>query len=946
MSVKKESIELLPYQNPALPIETRVNDIILRLTIEEKIRFIPTSQAAVERLGIKAYSVGGEAAHGWVSREGDPATVFPQPIGLACTWNPDLMEEIGSVIGNEARIYHKKKNTGLTLWAPTVDMERDPRWGRTEEAYGEDPYLTSKMAGSLVEGMQGKDPLYLKMATALKHFFANNNEQGRCYSSVSIDLRNMKEYYWNAFKSIVKYSKACCLMTAYNEINGTPAILNKDVKNVVKGEWGLPGFVVSDGGDFSQTVTMHHYYTNHADSIADTIKSGVDCIPDEPELIISALEEALERNLLLEEDIDNALRNIFRIRFRLGEFDPDGLNPYTKIDESALCSEKHSKLALRAAQESIVLLKNQNQFLPLNKGSLSKVAVIGPLADILYRDWYTGVLPYEVTPLQGIKNKLKEGKVLFEEGIDQIIIKSAVNGKYVHPDETGKLLADGEQYQDDYVYDFTDWGWGSYTLKSHATDKYVTTGEDLTASADQVYGWFVRELYNFQPERDGSYRIKTWDKKNMICENGEKPYLGYKKRDSLDNSGKFLINTVKNGIEQAVKAAKESEVAVVVVGNHPLINGKEEIDREDITLAPAQEELVKAVYKANPNTVLVVISSYPMAVNWADENIPAIIYLSHAGQETGNALADVLFGDYNPAGHLSMTWYRSIDQLPDIMDYDIIKGKRTYMYFDQEPLYPFGHGLTYTTFKYSNLRLDIKNLELDSSVKIDVDVKNIGFVNSDEVVQLYVHAENSRVNKPLKELKGFKKINLDPDERKVVSFVLSAEDLAFWDVTRNKFCVEQGLYKLMIGSSSYDIRLTETIEVNGEIIPARDLSKLTEAQNYDDYHGIFLDEGFEGSTCICFRDCENWVSYRDVQFDEGIDWFEALVQSESTAGTIEIRLDQPDGRLLGICSVNNGQQWSTYRTRVDKVEGQHHVFLKATGQIKLVTFCFLKSSGV
>lgn len=950
MTARKESIDILPFRNPELPLEERIDDLISRLTLAEKISLIPTRQPAIERLGIKACSVGREAARGWVSREDDPATVFPQPIGLSCTWNKELMNKIGTVIGDEARIYHRKKDTGLFLWAPTVDMVRDPRWGRTEEAYGEDPCLTGKMASELVKGMQGTDPFYLKTAATLKHFYANNNEEGRCYTSVSIDPRNMREYYWQAFRPVIEDGKASCIMTAYNEINEVPAILNKDVKNVVKGEWGLPGFVVGDGSDFSQTVTMHHYYDNHAESIADILKSGVDCIPDDTELIKEALKEALERELLTEEDLDQALRNIFRIRFRLGEFDPEDLNPYSSIDESVLCCEEHSKLALEAARESIVLLKNDNNMLPLRKGSIEKVAVIGPLGDIIYRDWYTGVLPYEVTPLQGIKNKLPDKEIIYKDGSDWITLKALANDRYIRPAGEGKtLIADGEEADEDYLYKFTDWGWGSNTLLSRATGKYVTTsGEGLTASADEVYGWFVRELYDFQIERDGSYRIKTWDKRPVSCNIEGKSELSISDKDSLDNSGKFAVNTVKNGIDEAVKAAREADVAIVFLGNHPLINGREEIDRQDIILPPAQEKLLKAVYKANPNTVLVLISSYPVAINWADENIPAILYLAHGGQETGNAIADVLFGDFSPAGRLSMTWYRSIEQLPDIMDYDIIKGKRTYMYFDGDPLYPFGYGLSYTRFKYSNLKINKKRFNPEDKLVISLQVKNIGHVVSNEVVQLYISALNSRVKRPLKELKDFKKIKLAPGEVKELNFTISLAELAFWDVTRDKYCLEKGFYKVMLGSSSADIRLSEIIEINGEVIPPRDPGILTEAWNYDDYQGIALGEVKkreykEGGTCVKFMAEDSWIAFHDVDFNEGFNKLEVLATSNLAEGIIELRLDSPEGYCFGKCKVlpKKKGEWQTSTCNIENISGRHDLYIKSNNNLKMRHFRFL-----
>lgn len=933
-----------PFRDPSLPLETRVNDLLSRLTLEEKIGLIPTRQAAVERLGIKEYWVGGEAAHGLVARDG-AATVFPQPIGLACTWDCDLLHEIGSVIGDEARAYYRKRQGrgGLTLWAPTVDMERDPRWGRTEEAYGEDPCLTGRLTTALVRGMQGDHPFYLKMAATLKHFFANNNEVDRLRDSVTVDPRNMREYYWNAFKPAIVDGKACCIMTAYNSINGRPCILNPDVQKVVKEEWGLQGFVVGDGGDFSQTVTHHHYYDNHAISIAETLKSGVDCIPDNPELIQNALREALAQGLLTENDIDRALRDIFRIRFRLGQFDPEHLNPYSGIPESVICAPEHSALARKAARESIVLLKNENRMLPLDKNKLKKIAVIGPLGDVVYRDWYTGTAPYQVTILQGLKNALPDKEIVFKDGRDQITLASLASGKYVAPGgENHALVANKDRAGSEEVFDLCDWGWGRYTLQSRKNGKFVTTGDALYASADEVWGWFVRELYDLVPDGEGHFILKTWDGKTVTAGAGGSEPLKAMEGDAVTGAEKFRLETIARGLEEAVEAARQADVAIVCLGNHPLINGKEEIDRPDICLPKSQEKLLQAVYEANPNTVLVLVSSYPVALNWAQDHIPAILFSSHGGQELGNAVADVLLGDYNPAGRLNMTWYRSVKQLPDMRDYDIIRGKRTYMYFDGDPLYPFGYGLSYTGFSYGNLKLSSRSLSEDGQVTVSFDVTNTGKIAGDEVVQLYVRAQKSRVPRPKKELKGFTRIHLKPGETKNVSFTLSGEQLAFWDVTREKFCVESGTYEIMIGASSADIRLTGILEVSGEVIPPRNLKKPTRAENYDDCRGIFLDESYEDRVCVRNLEEKAWIAFWDAEF-KGVSRFEARTAGGKGGGTIEIRLGSPTGPLAGVCrfpDTGGPQSWTTQTCSIQGPEGRLDVYLVLSGQVGLGRFRF------
>lgn len=937
-------MEKYPFQNPDLPLEDRIEDLISRLTLEEKISLLPTEQAAIERLGIPEYSVGGEAAHGvaWVGE----ATVFPQPIGLACTWDKILLHRIGDVIGTEARAYYKKLGSkgGLTLWAPTVDMARDPRWGRTEEAYGEDPCLAGELTSYLIKGMQGDHPFYLKMGATLKHFFANNNEYERGTFSASIDPRNMNEYYFNAFKPSIVNVGTRCIMTAYNAVNGTPCIVMPILNDIVKDEWGLPGFIVTDAADFSQTVTMHKYYSSHYETAAAALKNGVDCITDEPELVMESVREAISKGLLEETDIDNALRNIFRVRFQLGQFDPPSRNPYTSISETDLCLPEHRLLSKEAANKSVVLLKNENGILPIDKNTIDSVAVIGPLGDVVYTDWYSGTLPYKITPFEGIDRKMGNKNVTFAEGCDCIALKAVDNGKYisVRGNNDNVLRAEGNVIDKNELFDITDWGWGNFTLKSHANDKFVNGGEILTASKEEVRSWFIEEAFNIIPKED-EYILKMWDGKYVAICDEDYTLCGV---ESDEDASRFELELLTDGMDEAVSIARDADLSIVFVGNNPYINGKENYDRPDIILPPAQENLLEAVYEVNPNTIMVVVGSYPFAINWADENIPAILYTSHAGQEIGSALADIIFGDYSPAGRLNMTWYKSVEQIPPITDYDIIKGKRTYMYFDDEPLYSFGYGLTYTDFSYENLKITPKTVKSDEEVEIAFYVKNIGNRDSDEVVQLYITACDSRVKRPIKELKRFERIHLRAGEIKMVKFTLQAEELAFWDVTREKFCVETGKYDILIGASSEDIRLKETIEVVGETIPSRDLTQLTKAKNYDDYSfgHIILDEGEEWETCVVARDDRAWIAFKDVEFSSEVSKFEARVLNIEHDGLLQIVLDNLDGDVMGECKVPcNGEQatWRTISCDLDKnISGIHDIFIKLNAAFNLMWFRF------
>ncbi|WP_339295395.1 glycoside hydrolase family 3 C-terminal domain-containing protein [Paenibacillus sp. FSL W7-1279] len=928
-----------PFQNPDLPLEERVNDLVSRFTLDEKIELMCQYQAEIPRLGVQKYKHGTEGAHGvaWLGE----ATVFPQNTGLACTWNPELMREIGSVIAEEARVYYQRDRAinGLTIWAPTVDLERDPRWGRTEEAYGEDPHLTGKLATELVKGMQGDHPFYYKTVATLKHFYGNNNEVDRGSASVSIDPRNKREYYLKAFEAPFREGKAGSMMTAYNGINGTPCNLNHEVNDIVKQEWGMDGFVVGDAGDVLGTVMDHHYVSSYAEAVAGSVKAGIDSITDDQDISFRALRDALEQGLLEEQDLDHAIRNSFRVRFRLGEFDPEERNPYSHVPESKLCASEHAELSLRAARESIVLLKNDG-LLPLQRDQLKSAAVIGPLANEAFTDWYSGTPPYRITPLQGVQEKMQDRSVHFHTGLDQVRLRSAVSGQYValSSEENGRLLANTAESTNAAVFERNDWGWGSVTLRLASSGKFVTETETgLHATADEARGWFVKEAFSFEALPDGSFMMKNWEGKPILLDEHGRLVVG----GTEDTGTPFVIETVQDGIAEAVAAAASAETALVFVGNSPFINGKETIDRPDITLPLAQQALIQAVYEANPNTVVVIVGGYPFAVNWEQEHVPSILFTSHAGQELGHAVADVLYGDYNPGGRLNMTWYKSTEQLPDLMDYDIIKGKRTYQYFDGDVLYPFGHGLSYSRFHYSGLSLSQPKITAEGSVTVTVTVRNEGQLAGDEVVQLYVKADSSRVIRPLKTLKGFRRIHLAPGTSETVSFELKAEDLAFWDVTRDRYCVEKGSYTIMAGPSSSQLPVTAALQVEGETIPPRTLREPVRAVNYDDYQGIFLDECREGGESIRLTGETGWIAFHDVDLGNASVTFQARVSGHIKGGEIVITTGSPDGPAAGSCKVlptGGRQAWTTVQSELTGLTGRSDVFLIMQGEVQISWF--------
>jgi beta-glucosidase len=954
----------LPFRDPDLPLETRVDDLVSRLTLEEKIDLMCQYQAGVPRLGIAPYKHGTEAAHGvaWLGE----ATVFPQPVGLGCTWDRTLLERIGEAIGTEARGFYRRNPElhGLTLWAPTVDMARDPRWGRTEEAYGEDPFLTGKLASALIRGIQGRHPFYVRAVATLKHFLANNNETGRTERSVTVTPRDLREYYLRPFEICFREGGALSMMTAYNGVNGLPCNLHHLVRETVKGEWGMDGFVVSDAWDVSGTVRDHRHFASYAEAVAASVKAGIDSLTDDAELMKSSIREALDAGLLEERDLDAALRNTFRVRIRLGEFDPGERNPYASINESAILRPEHAELAREAARKAVVLLKNEGGLLPLSAEKLGKVAVIGPLADVVYRDWYSGTLPYAVTPLDGIRDKM-DGRVLHADGDDRIRLHSPDAGAHVRAEgEDGRLAARATSGEAD-VFRVTEWGQEECTLFDETAGKFVTTDDRLvTASADDVWGWFTKEVFRMgkADAPGGAVTLATWKGDPVTL--GESGTLGAGDGNgasvanavnaagagefaaaSASPAARFLPETVRDGLEEAVRAAREADVAIVFVGNHPLIGGKETMDRDGIALPERQERLIRAVHAANPNTVVVIVGSYPYAVEWAAERVPAIVYTAHGGQEAGNAIADVLFGGFNPAGRLNMTWYRNGDELPDIMDYDIIKGGRTYRYYGGKPLFAFGHGLSYSEFRYGGLSISGGPIGIGRTIAVAFDVTNVSGRAGEEVPQLYVRFDRSRFIRPLKQLAGFERIRLLPGETRRVRFELSADELLVWDVTRNRWCLEAGDCLIMIGASSDDIRLSGLVPVEGETIPPRDLSQETMADQFDDYDSIAIVPSGEGGQAVVPAADGNrgrgWIRFDGILPVRPPARIEMRVRS-ARGGSVTVRSGGPDGPAIAICAVDGSPdgEWRSVACGVTGSAGRS-VCIVLTGDVALGRFRFV-----
>lgn len=932
-----------PFRDPRLPVTERVDDLLGRLTPDEKVSLLHQYEPAIPRLGIQAFRTGAEALHGvaWLGK----TTVFPQAVGLASTWDPALIEQVGSAVGDEARGFQQERpdGWGLNLWAPVVNLLRDPRWGRNEEGYSEDPYLTGSISTAYGDGLTGGDPDHLKTAPTLKHYLANNNEVHRATTSSDLRPRVQHEYDEAAFKPAIAADAATGVMSSYNLVNGRPDTVNPDLNDVVR-SWSSRDLLnVTDAFAPGNLLPgTQNYYPTLAEGDAAALKAGIDSFTDnsaDSAPTTTAINSALSTGLLKESDVDTAVSHILAIRVRLGEFDPNG-GKYGSIDTSVINNPAHQKLAREAATEAAVLLKNDNS-LPL-KPTSKNVAVVGPLADTLYTDWYSGTLPYAVTPKQGIETKLG-ASVASSEGADRIALKDTATGKYVTAgtSDAGAALKESTDTGTASQFDMFDWGSGIVTLRSAANGKYVGYNwSNFVNDQVQPNGWFVQQQFKLEQQDDGSYLLRYagyetgeswWSNPVYLGPAGDDGTLGLVAKEQAAHYAK---DVVRSGVDEAVAAVKGKDTAVVVVGSMPSINGREDHDRTDMGLAPSQEALVKAVHAANPKTVVVVENSYPTTLGALQKDVPALLWTTHAGQETGNALADLLYGDANPAGRLTQTWYQSESDLPSILDYDIIKSDRTYQYFKGQPLYPFGYGLSYTSFRYGALK------HVDGGYEIAV--TNTGKRAGDEVVQLYTHQRVSRDKQPLKQLKAYARVSLNPGETKTVKLRLRTKDLAHWDVTRSKWVVESGSYDVLAGASSSDIRSRTTLTAQGETIPARDLAKVTRAENFDDYADVRLvDESKARGTAVGSSGDGAWLRFSDAALGSGASRFTAQVAGTS-AGTVEVRLGSPTGTLVGTAHTDGTSSAYDYKTVTaglsSAAKGRQDVYLVLSEGLRLSTF--------
>ena len=694
------------FRNPRLPDDERITSFLKALTIDEKISCFST-RPNLPRLGIRTtrfteglhgFAHSGPANWGVAGPGRSVTTCWSQAYGLAETWDTELIQRVASLQADEHRyLFQSPKynySGGIIVLAPNADLARDPRWGRTEEAFGEDPYLISRMTVAYSKGLQGEHPKYWKTASLMKHFLANSNENNRFFNSSNFDERLFREYYSYGFYRGVTEGGSRAYMASYNAYNAIPAHVHPVLKDVTVKEWGQNGIICTDGGGLEHLVKSHQYFPDVETAVTACIKAGINVFLDG--IHAPAIRKALNEKMVSEAEIDDVLRGVIRVWIRLGLLDNSPDNPYSSIGiadntEPWNKPEVHS-FVREVTAKSVVLLKNDKNLLPVS-GKVKKIAVIGPRANEVISDWYGGTPPYSVSALQGIRNAF-----------------------------------------------------------------------------------------------------------------GERAEITYSKTNKADS---------------AVMLAKEADIAFVCVGNHPLSygaqwgrnyvpsDGREEIDREALSLE--QEDLVKLVHAANPNTVMILISSFPYTINWSVANLPAIVHITQSSQELGNGLADVLSGKVNPAGRLTQAWPATIADLSPILEYDIRKGK-TYLYMKEKPLFPFGFGLSYTTFKYSNLKIAQPRISAGQTVDVSVDITNTGGCDGEEVVQLYVSFPDSKVSRPAIALKGFQRVAVRKGATVTVTIPLDASELTYWNVDKHEFVLEPGKINIQTGASSADIRLRGVIQ--------------------------------------------------------------------------------------------------------------------------------------
>lgn len=838
-----QTLDRLPFRNSSLSVDQRIEDLLSRLTLEEKVSQMMNQTPAIERLGIPPYDWWNEALHG-VARAGR-ATVFPQAIALAATFDDNAVFETFSIISDEARAkynnYQKNKEydryKGLTFWTPNINIFRDPRWGRGMETYGEDPYLTSRMGVAVVKGLQGNDPKYFKSHACAKHFAVHSGpEWNRHEFDAEVSKRDLRETYLPAFEALVKEANVQEVMCAYNRLDGAPCCGNKALLNsILRNEWGYTGIVLSDCGAIDDFWRKNGHGTHPDAAIAsvDAVRSGTDLECGQSYKSILA---AVKSGKISEQELDVSLHRLFKGRFELGMFDEENLVPWSKLSYNVVDSKEHKQKALEMARKSIVLLKNANHTLPLSP-KIRKIAVVGPNANDSVMLWanYNGFPSKTTTILQGIKDQLSETKVVYDKGCE-------LTKEYINEGFSNAVSFNGKQGFEARYYNNINLEGNPIQKEITQTIRFSTMGNTQFANNvplnnfSAVYsGNFkapVSGKVTFSVSGDDGYRLSINDKvafedwkphgvTSKRVEQAVKAGEVYKLKIEYFQSGgdgtlEFTVGERKLiDFSKTIQLVKDADVVVFVGGISPDLEGEEmsvdvdgfkQGDRTNIELPAVQQRLLTELKKTNKPLIFVLCSGSAVALNWADKNADAIISAWYGGQTAGTAVADVLLGKYNPAGRLPVTFYKSVDQIPDFQDYSM--KDRTYRYLQQEPLYPFGFGLSYTTFKYNKIKLSKNKMRVGETVDLQVNIQNAGKMDGDEVVQVYIKNKLDK-DGPIKSLRAFKRVNIEAGSFSDLCINLPSKAFeSYYDDTQ-RMEVRPGEYLIYVGSSSREKDLAE-----------------------------------------------------------------------------------------------------------------------------------------
>lgn len=946
-----------PFRDPRLPFAKRIDDLLQRLTLDERIAMLHQFAPAVDRLGLGAFRTGQEALHGvaWMG----PATVFPQAVGLGATWNDALVRRVGEAIGNEVRAKRAEDDrVGLNVWAPTVNLLRNPLWGRGEEGYSEDAALTSAIAVAYTRGLRGDHPHYWRTAPVLKHWLAHNNETDRDTASSSVRPRVLHEYDLKAFRGAVRAGAVAGVMPAYNLVNGRPNHVSPLLSQQLRGWTDRSLVVCSDAGAPSNLVDSEHYFDTHEEATAASLRAGVDSFTDHGQdsaVMTGRIRGALERGLIDEHDIDTAVRRLLELRFSLGEFDP-GLDPYA--DCADFDTAGHRALAQEAAEQAVVLLKNDG-LLPLDPAAGKTVAIVGLLADACKLDWYSGTLIHRSTPLDGLRERFGAEHIVFAEGADLVRLTCADGWLQVPAADTGQESVRGAEGALDPALlagrtdlppltcgdtptelALVDWGNGVITLRE-PDGRYLSVAEDgcVRASAEEPGGWIVQETFRLEAVEGhaGGHRllhVGTGRYVSVAADGVKVAVPGEEVSGPADPVGTvFGIEVTERGEDAVARAAAAADTVIVVVGNDAHINGRETEDRTTLDLPAQQERLWRAAHAANPRTVLAVTSAYPYALTDAAATLPALLWTAHGGQAAGTALARVLAGDVSPAGRLPQTWYASDAELPGLLDYDIIGSRQTYLYYEGTPLYPFGHGLSYSDFTYSSLAAEREG-EL---LRVSMTVTNTGAVAADEVAQLYVRAVAPSVVRPLRQLAAHRRLHLAPGAGQRVDLTVPVAELGHWDVAHGRWTVEPGAYEIQAGASSTDIRMVAVVNVAGEPAGPRPvLARGLEAADYDEQLATEITDRTktDGDAVTAVAE-HNELLYRRCDFGAGA---RGVAVSASGEGAVRITID---GTTVTVPVAPTGGPYD-YRTQQAALaaSGVHDLRVTLDGSVRLARITF------